>query len=285
MYMEHVKRDITPLPVPAHDKKTAYLLSDSSGNLLEHFFSAILTQFPKDRLVIREIPFLKDETAVTEIITKIRDGIVFHTVTSQKLKHLIADLCAQQKLPCWDVTGPTADFLEKAAGIRPYSPPRPLHDIDEKYMSRIKALEFAMQHDDSRRIEQLDQAEIILIGISRVSKSPTSLFLAHRGFLVANVSFVPGMPLQGCLGKHSHSNIVALTMRPKNLAEIRQRRFAEWKIKDFSYQNLEEVTAEVMKAEQIYKHKGWPIIDTTHLVVEETSSLILSTLKLGPKVF
>ncbi len=267
-------------------KKSVYLLSDSSGNLLEHFFSAILTQFPKERLLIREIPFLKDAAMVTNAITKIREGIVLHTVTSEKLKNLISNLCKEQNLPCWDVTGPTMDFFEKSAGIPRYSPPRPPHDIDEKYMSRIKALEFAMQHDDSRRIEQLDQAEIILIGISRVSKSPTSLFLAQRGFRVANVSFIPDMmPLPGCLGKHPHSNIVALTMRPKNLTEIRRRRFAEWKIKDFDYQKLDAVTAEVMKAERIYKKKGWPVIDTTDLVVEETSTLVLSTLKLQPKVF
>lgn len=268
------------------EKYLLYLISDSSGNLLEHFFNAILTQFPREQFEIRTIPFVKDRKGLCAELDPRRPGVVFHAVVSAELKSAVAEECQKRKLPAWDVTGPTVDYLEKTTGIRMAAVPAPLHSTsDIAYRGRVEALEFALQHDDNRRIDELGKADIILVGLSRVSKSPNALFLAYRGFRVANVSFVPSQGLPEPLARHTRKNVVALTLQPKQLAEIRKRRFHEWQVELFEYQDLPAVIREVMEAEKIYKERGWPVIDTTYLAVEETSALILTKLKLKPKFF
>ena len=262
-----------------------YLLSDSSGNLLEHFLNAVLTQFPRENFNIHTLPFVKDETHLQSAFEKVRGGIVFHAVIDKKLKALIAKECQKRSLFCLDVTGPAVEFLEKKAGIKGASVPQPIHLVDSNYRGRMEALEFAMQHDDGRRIEEIEKADIVLVGISRVSKSPNALFLAYRGFRVANVSIVPELELPEPLEKHRRQNVVALTLQPKRLAEIRERRFANWKLDELDYKDLPNVSREVLAAERIYQEKSWPVIDTTDLAIEETSALVLSALRLKPKIF
>lgn len=262
-----------------------YLLSDSSGNLLEHFLGAILTQFPKEKFDVQTLSFLKDEEKLRKALESIREGIVFHGLISPRLKALAASECVKRKLPCWDVTGPTADFLQKVTDVPPSLTPKPLHSFDINYQKRVDALEFSMQHDDSRRLEDLEKADIILVGISRVSKSPNALFLAYRGFRVANVSIIPSQELPERLVRHVRKNVAALTLQPVQLAEIRKRRFSQWKLNQFEYEDLPKIIDEVSEAEKIYREKGWPVIDTTGLAIEETSALILSALNLRPKVF
>lgn len=260
-----------------------YLFSDSSGNLLEHFFNAILTQFPKGSFSLKTFPFIKDEKTVAGLLKDLKEGIVFHGFASPKMKSAVASECAKGGLKSWDVTGPTVGFLEQASGLPASRTPKPFHRMNREYLNRMAALEFTMQHDDGRRIEDLHQAEIVLVGISRVSKSPTSLFLAYRGFRAMNVSIIPDAPLPEPLERHRRKNIVALTLQPKRLAEIRQRRFAKWELGKTDYQDVRAVIHEVMEAEKVYKKKGWPILDTTELAIEESSALILSKLNLKPK--
>ena len=261
-----------------------YLFSDSSGNLLEHFFNAVLTQFPKKAFTITTFPFLKDEVAIAGAVKKLEEGIVFHAFASAKMKSAVAAACSEKNLKSWDVTGPTVDFLAGTSGVKAANLPQPVHHIDPEYLDRMTALEFTMQHDDGRRIEDLPLADIVLVGISRVSKSPNSLFLAYRGFRVANVSIVPEVTLPEPLEKHTRKNVVALTVQPKRLAEIRERRFSKWEMEKIPYEDVRSVIREVMDAEQLYKKKGWPVIDTTELAVEETCALILAELGLKPKI-
>lgn len=267
-------------------KHVLYLFSDSSGNLLEHFFNALLTQFPREQFEVRTVPFVKDKARLREELSRIERGVVFHALVSPPLKEEITRECERRGFPSWDVTGPTVQYLEKATAIQAAAEPEPLHSTsDTAYRGRIEALEFALQHDDNRRIDELEKADIILVGVSRVSKSPNALFLAYRGFRVANVSIVPSRGLPEPLDRHTCKNVVALTLQPKQLCQIRKRRFHPWRLESFEYEDLPAVIREVMEAEKIYREKGWPVIDTTHLAVEETSALILAKLKLKPKVF
>ncbi|MBI3317078.1 MAG: pyruvate, phosphate dikinase/phosphoenolpyruvate synthase regulator [Candidatus Omnitrophica bacterium] len=252
---------------------------------MEHFFNALLTQFPREKFHFQTFPFLKSESRLEKALGTIKGGVLFHAFVSKSLKDLIARIAKAKKIPCWDVTGPTAEFLETATGIRASLKPQPLHDVDIGYMGRMRAIEFAIQHDDSRRLDKLNEAEIILVGISRVSKSPTALFLAYRGFKVANVSMIPSQGLPPELAHHRRKNVVAFTMQPKQLAEIRQRRFQDWRLGTTDYESIESVIHEVMEAEAIYKKRKWPMIDTSGQAVEETSTLVLEALKLTPKIF
>lgn len=260
------------------------LLSDASGNLLEHVLSALLTQFPKKQFEIQTFPFLTTRESIQNCIRSIRQGIVFHGFAGKEFKDLVRKECSIRSLKCWDVTGPAADFLEKAAGFKISDSPKPIHRVDHSYLGRMEALEFAVQHDDSRRLEHLDQADIVLVGISRVSKSPTSLFLAYRGFRVANVSIVPSQGLPEALNRHPKKNVVALTIRPDKLSAIRRRRLSGWDIDESSYLDRRSVTGEVIAAEKLYRGKNWPLIDTTELAVEEISTKVLSFLRLKPRL-
>lgn len=263
-----------------------FLLSDSSGNLLEHLFNAVLTQFHREQFEVKTLPFIKDKEQLEKATKQIHGGIVFHAFVSGDLKKQITGECEKRKIPVWDVTGSTVEFLEKTTGTRAASDPHLLHSTsDAAYRGRVEALEFALQHDDNRRIDELEKADIILVGVSRVSKSPNALFLAYRGFRVANISIVPSQGLPEPLARHTRKNVVALTLQPKQLAEIRKRRFEKWKLESFDYEELQSVVREVMDAEKIYRQKGWPVIDTTELAVEETSALVLAQLQLKPKVF
>lgn len=233
-----------------------HLISDSTGNLLEHFFAAILTQFPKGSFEIHIAPFIKDEKSFREVLKDVRSGVLFHAVVRSELKTLIMEKCMEWNLPCWDVTGPTVEFLERVTGIRASLTPQPIHLFDSSYKTRIEATEFAMQHDDNRRLEELDKAEIILVGLSRVSKSPNSLFLAYRGFRVANVSWDPLVGLPDQLIKHPRKNVVALTIQPRKLTNIRKRRFEKWQLEEFSYDDLPSVIREVMNRKKFTGNKG-----------------------------
>ncbi len=272
------------MPLPTTMKRSIYLLSDSSGNLLEHFLNAILTQFPRESFRIGTLPFLKNETELSEALEKIHEGIIFHAVVEKTLKKFIAKECKKRGFFCLDITKPAVDFLADSSGIPASVTPQSIHSFDSNYRGRIEALEFTMQHDDGRRLEEIEKADIVLVGISRVSKSPNALFLAYRGFRVSNISMVPGVELPLPLEKRHRQNVVALTINPKRLTEIRTRRFANWELGQTDYSDLSSITQEILQAERLYKEKGWPIIDTTDLVVEETSALILSVLHLKPKI-
>lgn len=262
-----------------------YLLSDATGNLLEHFFNAVQTQFPEKTFRVHSVPFVNTEDRAVEVIDDITSGIVCHALADPSLKAAVTLACARRRMRCCDVTGPTVQFLEAAGGVQAASRPKPVHTVDASYMGRMSALEFAMQHDDNRRLERLAEAEIVLVGISRVSKSPNALFMAYRGFRVANVAIVPSEGLPRPLARHRRRNVVALTIQPKRLAEIRDKRFEGWRLDGMDYADLTSVIHEVRDAETIYRRRRWPIIDTTDRTVEETSARTLRALRLRPKDF
>lgn len=268
--------------MPAKQKpfQRLYLISDSSGNLIEHYFNAILTQFPRNSFRVYSRPFVDTEECVFQVLAKIKSGIICYAIIDNGVQTILVNEAQRRGLPAWDITTPTVDFLEKASSVHPVNAIHALHPLDDAYLARMAAIEFAMQHDDNRRIDELQEADIVLVGISRVSKSPNALYLGHRGFKVANISIVPSEGLPKPLSRHRRKNVVALTIQPKRLAEIRHRRFARWRLDEFDYTDIREVIHEVRDAEEIYNRKKWPVINTTDLAVEETSSMILDALKL-----
>jgi regulator of PEP synthase PpsR (kinase-PPPase family) len=178
------------------------------------------------------------------------------------------------------------NFLAEKTGETPLNEFELVHSRDESYFERIDAWEFTMQHDDSRRLDSIKEADIVLVGLSRVSKTPTAAYLGWLGYRVANVSFAPetGLPkeLKKCRGK-----VVALTMQPKRLADIRMRRMkinrfadavARDRSKEFRYSDVRDTIREVMDAESTYRKMKFPIIDTTDATVEETAARIIQML-------
>jgi len=267
-----------------------HLISDFTGNLANHVVSTVLSQFGAvevQRVVHR---FCNSDAEIDRALSKVEHGereILVHAVIDAAAKGRIEDWAATRAIPCYDLTGPVSRFLSEALQETAADDLVHLHKTDEEYFHRIDAMEFTLQHDDSRRLESIHEADVVLLGISRVSKSPTSTFLGSLGYKAANVSIAPeiGLPkeLKRCKGR-----VVALTMQSAKLFEIRQRRFrlngfatalAE-RDESLNYLQLRDVAREVMEAEQLYRKAKFPIVDVTAMTIEEVATHVLEELGL-----
>ena len=179
-----VARKIAPPAIPL------YILSDSTGNLPRHMVTSFLTQFPGGAFQVEMRPFVSEPRRMTETFAAIsaRPGIIFHAVVSRDLKIEIAGRSQKAGSPCCDLTGPAVEFLAGASHIQSTVDPRRLHRIDSTYCERINAMSFTLEHDDGLGQDSLGDADIVLVGVSRTGKTPTSIYLAMLGFRVANVS-------------------------------------------------------------------------------------------------
>ena len=273
---------------PSNDY-TFHLVSDSTGNLAQHMLGAVLTQFPDLHAKQIHHVFVDTPDEITKLGKQLKKQrtLVFHSFVNAEHKVALEAICEKKGIPQFDLTGSLSAFIAQHVGMDPVGELRRLHATDNGYFQRMDALEFTLQHDDSRRLESIHEGDIVIVGLSRVSKSPTSTYLGWHGYRTANVSISleSGFPkeLSRCKRK-----VVALSMQPKRLFEIRTRRFqlnrfsetAEIANKDFSYLNLRDVVHEVMQAEAEYRRRKYPIIDVSSRTVEETAAMVLETLKL-----
>ena len=271
-------------PAQPGGQQIIYVLSDSTGNLPRHMLTALLTQFPHDAFSVRSRNFLQTEAKLGEALDEITrtPGIVFHALVSDKAKRLVEQHCRKIKAPCCDLTGGFVEFLSKQSGIEPQQNPHRLHNLDEAYRQRIKALEFALEHDDGLGLDTLHEADIVLAGVSRTSKTPTSIYLAQQGFRVGNVSLALGLAPPKQLLSLPAGKVVGLVIDPNTLAEIRTRRQTEWGMSGTSYNNPDHVAQEILWSRRLFGQQGWPVLNVTDQAVEETAAKILHSLRLGP---
>lgn len=267
--------------------KQLHLISDFTGNLANHLVGSVMSQFSETAAQRVMHRFCDSPEKLSEALKDLRAprDIVLHAVIGTEAKQRIEATAAQKKVPCFDLTGSLTSFLATTLGEQPKNDMDRVHQIDEQYFHRIDAMEFTLQHDDSRRLESIHEADIVLVGLSRVSKSPTSTFLGSLGYKTANVSFAPelGLPkeLKACAGR-----VVGLTMQPKRLFEIRQRRFKlnrfatafEKRNESINYLDLRDVTREVMAAEEMYRQAGYKVVDVTQMTIEEAATHVLDVL-------
>ena len=265
--------------------KMIEVITDSTGGLPRHFLTAILSQFPQRNATPTYHLFCDSAAKIKRVFRESinEHSLVFHAVAATENKSLIHALATAANVPHFDLTGAAVSFLSEETGWKPTNDVDCVHSHDEGYLDRIAAWEFTMQHDDSQRMDTIDDADIVLVGLSRVSKTPTAAYLGWLGHRVANVSFVPEMGLPAEV-KKCKGRVVALTVQPRRLAEIRARRmevneFAQ-AIRDRSgpevrYSGLRDTIREVMAAETIYKRMRFPIIDVTDSTVEETAARVL----------
>jgi regulator of PEP synthase PpsR (kinase-PPPase family) len=204
------------VPPAAFGPVALYCLSDSTGNLPQHMLAAFLTQFPRGSFDLRTRNFLdaphKVEAALEEIRTA--PGIVCHAFVLPETKQRIADFCAAGRLACRDLTGGFVDFLSRESEITPAPDRKLLHRVDTMYHQRIEAIEYTLSHDDGLGLETLGDADVVLTGVSRTSKTPTSIYLAQQGYKVANVSLAQGVSVPGELLAAPQRKIVGLLIDP-----------------------------------------------------------------------
>ncbi len=266
----------------SNDAYTLHLIAAAAGELLSGLAAVAVSQFPDVELRIVSHPLQTDLEKLAATLEDLsgEHPIVLHALADQAAKRLVRNTCVLRRIPHFDATGPLFNFISDCVGVLPQNDVSRLHLLDAAYQRRIEAMEFALEHDDSLGLRSLQDAQVVIVGVSRVSKSPTTLYLSSRGIKVANVSISPETGFPAELAEIPKKKIVALTTQPKRLHEIRTERAKRMGVPGYSYEDLDNVIREVMDAEAEYRRRGYPILDVTHLTIEQTAARILETLKL-----
>ena len=228
-------------------------------------------------------PFLQASEKIRAVLAEVKKnpGLIFHALVAPEAKQQVEKGGADLGLPVCDLTGSFVAFLETHSGIKAAADFSQLHHIDESYHQRIRAMEFTLDHDDGLGLETLSKADVVLAGISRTSKTPTSIYLAQQGYKTANVSLAMGIDPPAELLKMPPGKVVGLIIQPDKLADIRTRRNRDWKMGDTAYNDPEMIQEELTWSRRLFGRQGWVILDVTDFAIEETAGRIVDMLHLG----
>ena len=258
-----------------------HLVSDSTGETIHSVARACLVQFEDVEPVEHVWPMARTKHAmkVVQEAIEAKPGPVMFTLVDETLREQLRDGCRRLKLPCISVLDPVIAALGQFLGAQPIHRIGGQHEMDAEYFHRIEAMDWALAHDDGQRAEEYDNSDVILVGVSRTSKTPTCLYLANRGVRAVNVPFVPGIPLPKILDEVKNAIVIGLTNDPKRLVELRRARLAILKQEgETPYIDLEEVKAEITQARRYFNKKNWPVIDVTRRSIEETAAAVMAQL-------
>ncbi|MGM0835774.1 MAG: pyruvate, water dikinase regulatory protein [Bacillota bacterium] len=259
------------------EKRTVYILSDSVGETAELAVKAAISQFNGANFHLKRIPYVEDIATITEVISiaKINHGLIaFTLVVPEMRKHLIS-LARKEGVPVYDIIGPLVDLMEQEYKVKPKYQPGLVRQLDDDYFKKIEAVEFAVKYDDGRDPRGIIKADIVLVGVSRTSKTPLSQYLAHKRLKVANVPIVPEVDPPEELYKVSPEKCFGLKISPEKLNDIRKERLKALGLNDkAAYANLERIKEELAFFETVVNKIGCEVIDVTNKAVEETANLI-----------
>ena len=261
-------------------KLTIHLVSDSTGETLRSVGAAAAAQFSSAKYIERVYPLIRTQTQLERVFKKIKrgGGIVLCTLVDDKLRKVLEDFCGHEKIPYMPIMESIVSLIERHLKERAIKKPGGQHELNKEYFRRIEAINYTLEHDDGQGKETLDQAEIIIVGVSRTSKTPTCIYLANQGIKAANIPLLPGQDLPKEITKAKNSLVVSLIISPKSLVEIRQKRTKNLGLEEpkDQYTDLYNVEKEIENAKKIFSSMSWPIIDTTRRSVEETAAAILN---------
>lgn len=258
---------------------TIFIVSDSTGETAATMIRAALVQYSnKDIQIIRHKNVRSEpqaETIVDECFE--RRGMIAYTVANPSLRLKIKELASSKGLPYIDLLGPLLNTLDTFFGVASESNVGALRAVDELYFKRIEAIEYTVRHDDGKTFNELDKADIVLVGISRTSKTPLSIFLSHKGWKVANVPLVLNQPLPEELFKIDQRRIVGLIIDIDSLQKIRKSRLEKFgQDTGGEYASLSHISQEIEFAQKLYKqNKRWPVFNVTERALEENASEIV----------
>ena len=256
------------------------LISDSTGETLGRIFLAIQSQFASFEYNKKEYVFIRTEQQIDKIINEYKEKkntIILYTIVDTKLAKYLASQSIKKTIPCFGVLGNLILSFSKLLNQKAIHKPSAQHVLDEDYYKRIEAIQFTMSHDDGKKTEDLNQADIILLGVSRTSKTPTSIYLANRGYKTLNIPLVLDQAIPETL-KVNFSNfcVIGLIADPERLSEIRKTRASVNQAIDLkAYTDVEAINVEVENSKKMMKQYSWPIIDVTRRSVEETAASII----------
>lgn len=268
-------------------KGTLYIISDGTGETASTMVRAALVQYTEQDIAIVRCKNVRTEDQIDSLLDEVveKSGFIAYTVVSPKLRTRIEGGAVKRSLPAIDLLGPLLVGLDRYFGIE--NPSREaglLRAVNERYFRRVEAIEFTVKHDDGKELRRLDIADIILVGISRTSKTPLSIFLSHKGWKVANIPIVLNVPLPQELFQVDQRKIVALTIDPDKLTRIRQKRVEKLGDSGGDYAHMRHIHAEIEYALNLFsQNKKWPVFNVTERALEETAAEItkIISMRLG----
>ncbi len=268
-----------------NEKYNVYLISDSTGETLDRIFLSLQSQFKNFEYEKKEFFFVRTQQQVDKIINegiKGNNTIILYTVVETKLAKYLSKKSEDANIPCFGVLGNLILAFSKLLNQKAIHKPSAQHVLDEDYYKRIEAIQFTMSHDDGKKTEDLSSSDVILLGVSRTSKTPTSIYLANRGFKTTNIPLVPNQDIPEDLKeKNLKSCVVGLFADPDRLSDIRRNRVALMQEnRSSSYTDISAIKKEVEDSKNLFKKYNWPTIDVTRKSVEETAASIIKIIEI-----
>ena len=255
-----------------------FVVSDATGHTCELVVKAALSQFDTSMAILHKVQYVRDIQQVKKAVkdaSKV-NGIVAFTLVSPELRKTMHQEGIRLAVAAIDIMGPILTRLTDLLEISPLALPGLFRHLDEDYFARIETIDFAVNHDDGAKPEELNLADLVLVGVSRTSKTPISIYLSFRGYKVANVPIVLGFEPPHQLFELDKNRIIAMTINPNRLQMIRMARLSRLKIHDIdSYSNIDRIEEEIKYSIQIFNKMGWVVIDVTSKSIEESSTLIM----------
>lgn len=259
-----------------------YVVSDSVGETAELVTKAAITQFNGSGMKMKTFPYVEDKENISEVISliKLDRAMVAYTLVKPEMRAFMKEMAEKEGIYAVDLIGPLMDQIELFTGKTPLCEPGLVRKLDEDYFKKVEAIEFAVKYDDGRDPRGILKADIILIGVSRTSKTPLSQYLAHKRLKVANVPLVPEVDPPEELFKVSSEKCFGLKISPQKLNNIRRERLISLGLNDqASYANIDRIKEELTFFERIVEKINCPVIDVTNKAVEETANVILHHIK------
>jgi regulator of PEP synthase PpsR (kinase-PPPase family) len=259
-----------------------HLISDSTGETLITVARAAAAQYSRIMPVEHVHPLVRTQKQLDRVLNDIEEmpGIVLYTLLQENLAARLEEKCRGLGLPCLSILGPVLHLFQAYLGAESTHKVGAQHTLNAEYFRRIDALNYTMMHDDGQMPDDLEEADVVLIGVSRTSKTPTSIYLANRGVKTANVPLVPGVVLPANVEALNHPLVVGLYATPERIVQIRQNRLLGLRAHrdDDKYIDQQSVAEEVSASRRLCARHNWPAIDVTRRSIEETAAAVLALL-------
>ncbi|RPH01392.1 MAG: kinase/pyrophosphorylase [Candidatus Pelagibacter sp. TMED153] len=263
-----------------NEKYNVYLVSDSTGETLDRIFLSLKSQFANFEYEKKEFAFVRTEQQINKIIkecSNLKNSIILYTIVEIKLAKYMSNISEKNNIPCFGILGNLILNFSKLLNQKAIHKPSAQHVLDDEYYRRIEAIQFTMYHDDGKKLDDIDKADIVLLGVSRTNKTPTSIYLANRGYKTINIPLVLDQKVPDYIKSSNNKTcVIGLVADPERLADIRRNRVAIMKedsIKE--YTDLNFIQEEVSRSKELFKKYKWPVIDVTRRSVEEIAASIL----------
>jgi [pyruvate, water dikinase]-phosphate phosphotransferase / [pyruvate, water dikinase] kinase len=256
-----------------------HLISDSTGETLNAMTKAVCARFDNVLPIEHIYPLIRSPRQLERVLRELESapGVVIHTIVDREMRQELEEGCRRLEAPCMAALDPMTAAFGRYLGASLTTRVGVQHTLDTDYFNRIEALNYAIGHDDGQGGQDLDSADVVLVGVSRTSKTPTCIYLAHRGVRAANVPLVPGAPLPEKLFTLTRPLIVGLIVSPDRLIQIRRNRLLSLnEVRESPYVDVDAVRDETVRARRLFEKQGWPVIDVTRRSVEETAASVIA---------